>query len=118
MLGLQSHPLPPNSPFQTLAKPTAQRTIVFVLGGPGSGKGTQVWCVCIHLSIHCCSAIRQIPPLQCARLVNEFGIVHLSAGDLLRAHINSGSEEGNMVAQMIKNGEIVPSRVCAFGGGG
>jgi adenylate kinase len=35
--------------------------VVFVLGGPGSGKGT-----------------------LCSRLVYEFGYVHLSAGDLLR----------------------------------
>ncbi|KAL3159798.1 UMP-CMP kinase 3 [Trebouxia sp. C0009 RCD-2024] len=67
---------------------TLNRSIVFVLGGPGSGKGT-----------------------QCARLVEEFGIVHLSAGDLLRAHMKSGSQEGNMVAQMIKDGQIVPSHV-------
>lgn len=67
---------------------TLNRSIVFVLGGPGSGKGT-----------------------QCAKLVEEFGIVHLSAGDLLRAHMKSGSPDGNMVAQMIKDGQIVPSHV-------
>ncbi|KAL4431988.1 hypothetical protein ABPG77_000255 [Micractinium sp. CCAP 211/92] len=67
----------------------AQRhKVVFVLGGPGSGKGT-----------------------QCARLVQEFGLKHLSAGDLLRAHMKGGSPEGQMVADMIKNGQIVPSHV-------
>jgi len=35
--------------------------VIFVLGGPGAGKGT-----------------------QCARIVDQFGHVHLSAGDLLR----------------------------------
>ncbi|KAJ0755842.1 putative UMP/CMP kinase [Helianthus annuus] len=40
-------------------------------GGPGSGKGT-----------------------QCANIVEHFGYTHLSAGDLLRAEINSGSENG------------------------
>lgn len=49
--------------------------------------------------------------MQCAKLVAEFGIVHLSAGDLLRAHMKSGSPEGNMVADMIKDGKIVPSHV-------
>ena len=49
---------------------------------------------------------------QCAKLVEEFGIVHLSAGDLLRAHMKSGTPDGNMVADMIKEGKIVPSRVC------
>lgn len=48
---------------------------------------------------------------QCAKLVDEFGLVHLSAGDLLRAHMKSGSEDGNMVAEMIKQGTIVPSHV-------
>mmetsp|Transcript_5096 Transcript_5096/g.14628 ORF Transcript_5096/g.14628 Transcript_5096/m.14628 type:complete len:288 (+) Transcript_5096:135-998(+) len=67
---------------------TKQRSIVFVLGGPGSGKGT-----------------------QCAKLVKEFGVVHLSAGDLLRAHMKSGTPDGNMVAEMIKEGKIVPSHV-------
>jgi len=66
-----------------------KRQIIFVLGGPGSGKGT-----------------------QCAKLLEEFGdIVHLSAGDLLREHVKSGTADGNMVANMIKNGQIVPAEV-------
>lgn len=71
-----------------IAVPKSQRTVVFVLGGPGSGKGT-----------------------QCAKLVDEFKLVHLSAGDLLRAHMKSGTADGNMVADMIKEGKIVPSHV-------
>ncbi|XP_057511842.1 UMP-CMP kinase 3-like [Actinidia eriantha] len=63
-------------------------TIVFVLGGPGSGKGT-----------------------QCANIVQHFGYTHLSAGDLLRAEIKSGSENGTMIQNMIKDGKIVPSEV-------
>ena len=72
----------------TLAAPTKPFKVVFVLGGPGSGKGT-----------------------QSARLVEDFGLVHLSAGDLLRAHMKSGSAEGKMVAEMIQQGQIVPSHV-------
>ena len=41
------------------------------IGGPGSGKGT-----------------------QCANIVQHFGYTHLSAGDLLRAEIKSGSDNG------------------------
>ncbi|XP_010524822.1 PREDICTED: UMP-CMP kinase 3-like isoform X2 [Tarenaya hassleriana] len=63
-------------------------TVVFVLGGPGSGKGT-----------------------QCANIVEHFGYTHLSAGDLLRAEIKSGSENGTMIQNMIKEGKIVPSEV-------
>ena len=57
-------------------------------GGPGSGKGT-----------------------NCARIVEEFGYVHLSAGDLLRAERASGSELGEMIEGIIKDGRIVPSDV-------
>ncbi|CAN1854350.1 UMP-CMP kinase 3 [Linum perenne] len=63
-------------------------TVVFVLGGPGSGKGT-----------------------QCTNIVENFGYTHLSAGDLLRAEIKSGSENGTMIQNMIKEGKIVPSEV-------
>ncbi|CAL1371065.1 unnamed protein product [Linum trigynum] len=63
-------------------------TVVFVLGGPGSGNGT-----------------------QCANIVEHFGYTHLSAGDLLRAEIKSGSENGTMIQIMIKEGKIVPSEV-------
>ncbi|KAJ1263743.1 hypothetical protein BS78_09G209700 [Paspalum vaginatum] len=63
-------------------------TVVFVLGGPGSGKGT-----------------------RCTNIVNHFGFDHLSAGDLLRAEIKSGSENGTMIENMIKEGKIVPSEV-------
>ncbi|GKB22117.1 UMP-CMP kinase 3-like protein [Tanacetum coccineum] len=62
--------------------------VVFVLGGPGSGKGT-----------------------QCANIVEHFGYTHLSAGDLLRAEIKSGSENGTMIQNMISEGIIVPSEV-------
>ncbi|KAH0908638.1 hypothetical protein HID58_031959 [Brassica napus] len=62
--------------------------VIFVLGGPGSGKGT-----------------------QCAYIVDHFGYTHLSAGDLLRAEIKSGSENGTMIQNMIKEGKIVPSEV-------
>ena len=51
---------------------------------------------------------------QCAKLVEEFGLLHLSAGDLLRAHMKSGTPDGNMVAEMIKQGQIVPSRVLTW----
>ncbi|XAR54235.1 (d)CMP kinase [Bertholletia excelsa] len=62
--------------------------VVFILGGPGSGKGT-----------------------QCANIVQHFGFTHLSAGDLLRAEIKSGSENGTMIQNMIKEGKIVPAEV-------
>lgn len=64
-------------------------TVIFVLGGPGAGKGT-----------------------QCVKLVEEFGFCHLSAGDLLRAEQNrEGSQYGDMIKQCIREGQIVPMEV-------
>jgi len=62
--------------------------VFFVMGGPGSGKGT-----------------------QCAKLVEHFGFVHLSAGDLLREEVSSGSEVGLEIARIIEEGQIVKSEV-------
>jgi len=67
---------------------TKKPLLIFVLGGPGSGKGT-----------------------QCGNLVRDYGFVHLAAGDLLRDEIKSGSKHGAMIDGMIKNGEIVPSQI-------
>jgi UMP-CMP kinase len=64
-------------------------TVVYILGGPGSGKGTQ--------STH---------------LVQDYGFTHMSAGDLLRAEQDrEGSEYGQLIKDNIKNGEIVPMEV-------
>ncbi|KAG6462925.1 hypothetical protein O3G_MSEX013542 [Manduca sexta] len=63
--------------------------VVFVLGAPGSGKGT-----------------------QCSFISKEYDFVHLSAGDLLREERQrQGSEYGEMIEQKIRNGEIVPVEV-------
>ncbi|KAM9790393.1 UMP-CMP kinase isoform X1 [Syngnathus typhle] len=66
----------------TMKKPQ----VVFVLGGPGAGKGT-----------------------QCAKIVENYNYTHLSAGDLLRAErAREGSEFGALIANFIKDGKIVP----------
>ncbi|KAH6666776.1 uridylate kinase [Verticillium dahliae] len=64
-------------------------TVLFVLGGPGAGKGT-----------------------QCANLVKHHGFTHLSAGDLLRAEQDRpGSQFGQLIKDYIKDGLIVPMEV-------
>ena len=63
-------------------------SIVFVLGGPGSGKGT-----------------------QCANIVKHYGYTHLSAGDLLRAEVARGSAEGSMIESCMATGALVPQEV-------
>lgn len=86
---------PPSSPrllapqrlTPTFSPPSV--SVIFVLGGPGSGKGT-----------------------QCANLVRDYGFAHLSAGDLLRAEQNRpDSEFGNMIKEYIREGTIVPMQV-------
>lgn len=63
--------------------------VIFVLGGPGAGKGT-----------------------QCANLVRDYHFKHLSAGDLLREEQDRpGSEFGDMIRSYIKEGQIVPMEV-------
>lgn len=62
--------------------------VVFVLGAPGAGKGT-----------------------QCEKIVQEFGYVHLSAGDLLRAERKTGGPLAQEIDGHIRNGTIVPVQI-------
>ncbi|KAK9467631.1 adenylate kinase-domain-containing protein [Lipomyces arxii] len=63
--------------------------VIFVLGGPGVGKGT-----------------------QCANLVRDYSFVHMSAGDLLRAEqAREGSEFGELISTYIREGNIVPQEI-------
>ncbi|XP_015256668.1 PREDICTED: UMP-CMP kinase-like [Cyprinodon variegatus] len=63
--------------------------VIFVLGGPGAGKGT-----------------------QCSKIVEAYSYTHLSAGDLLRAERGrEGSEYGQLIDTYIKEGKIVPVEI-------
>ena len=62
--------------------------IIFVLGGPGCGKGT-----------------------QCAKIKERFIFEHLSTGDLLREELKSGSEYAIMMENLMKEGKLVPSEI-------
>lgn len=67
----------------------ARPEVVFVLGGPGSGKGT-----------------------FSARIVEQFGFRHLSAGDLIRAERKrEGSEMAELIEARLKEGKLIPSEV-------
>nr|XP_014348582.1 PREDICTED: adenylate kinase isoenzyme 1 isoform X2 [Latimeria chalumnae] len=59
--------------------------IIFVIGGPGSGKGT-----------------------QCEKIVAKYGFTHLSTGDLLRAEVASNSPTGSQIKDIMQNGYLVP----------
>ena len=66
--------------------------VVFVLGRPGSGKGT-----------------------QCLRICRDFEFIHLSAGDLLREEQSQPhSKYGSLIDRHIREGTIVPVEVSVF----
>lgn len=58
------------------------------LGGPGSGKGTQA-----------------------KKLVEKFGLIHISTGDLLRKAMKDGTELGKTAKKFVDAGELVPDEI-------
>jgi Adenylate kinase len=67
---------------------TPKYRVSFVLGGPAAGKST-----------------------VCSRLVQDYGCVHLSAGDLLRKERESGSDTAELIESYIREGAIVPVKI-------
>lgn len=63
-------------------------TVYFILGGPGSGKGT-----------------------NCALLVEQFGFTHLSAGELLRDEAKKDTDLSRRIGEILGAGQIVPSEI-------
>merc|ERR1711970_513197 len=66
----------------------ANLPIIWVLGGPGSGKGTR----CVNIGI-------------------KNGYTHFSTGDLLRNEVLSGSPRGLQLYRVMEMGELVPTDV-------
>jgi adenylate kinase len=58
---------------------------VVIFGPPGSGKGT-----------------------QSERIIEKFGLAHISTGDILRQEIKNESELGRQAKAIIDRGELVP----------
>lgn len=58
---------------------------IVIFGAPGSGKGT-----------------------QSARLIDKYGLYHISTGELLRDHIRRGTELGRTADAFISKGQLIP----------
>ena len=61
---------------------------IVIFGAPGSGKGT-----------------------QSARIVEKYGINHISTGDVLRAEIKKGTELGKIAKSYIDQGQLLPDEL-------
>ena len=57
---------------------------LILLGAPGAGKGTQA-----------------------KRIIKNYGLIHISTGDIIRNEINSKSELGKEVQEVVSNGNLV-----------
>lgn len=56
-----------------------------IFGGPGSGKGT-----------------------QSEKLIDRYGLTHISTGEVLRREIAAGTELGNIADSYISGGNLIP----------
>ncbi len=61
---------------------------IVIFGAPGSGKGT-----------------------QSEKIVEKFGINHISTGDVLRAEIKNGTELGKTAQKYIDEGQLIPDKL-------
>lgn len=61
---------------------------IVIFGAPGSGKGT-----------------------QSEKLIEEYGLDHISTGELLRDHIARGTELGKLADTYISNGLLIPDEL-------
>ncbi|MCS6951491.1 MAG: adenylate kinase [Bryobacterales bacterium] len=64
------------------------RVAVVLFGAPGSGKGTQA-----------------------QALVERFGLLHISTGDMLRRHVEADDEVGHEVKALMEAGQLVPDEL-------
>uniref|UniRef100_A0A8C5WWT1 Adenylate kinase isoenzyme 1 n=1 Tax=Laticauda laticaudata TaxID=8630 RepID=A0A8C5WWT1_LATLA len=81
----QTEEVDTSDPLGMAAEKLKNHKIIFVVGGPGSGKGT-----------------------QCEKIVQKYGYTHLSTGDLLREEVSSGSDRGKKLSAIMEKGELVP----------
>lgn len=69
-------------------KPCPPANVIFVLGGPGAGKGT-----------------------MCELAESQLGWIHLSTGELLRAEQNQGGQHSAVIEKCLADGVLVPDEI-------
>jgi adenylate kinase family enzyme len=69
-------------------QPCPEPNIVFVIGGPGCGKGT-----------------------MCELAESQLGWTHLSTGELIRAEIESGGPDAERIDALLKDGKLAPAEL-------
>ncbi|QNL21239.1 adenylate kinase [Hyphobacterium sp. CCMP332] len=61
---------------------------IIIFGPPGAGKGT-----------------------QSEKLIEKYGMVHISTGDLFRWHTKNDTELGKKVKEIMNSGQLVPDEI-------
>lgn len=61
---------------------------IVIFGAPGSGKGT-----------------------QSDKLIEEYGLFHISTGEVLRSNISRGTELGKVADSYISKGQLIPDEL-------
>ncbi|UKK72785.1 adenylate kinase [Segatella bryantii] len=61
---------------------------IVIFGAPGAGKGT-----------------------QSDKMIEKYGLGHISTGDVLRSEIKNGTELGKIAKEFIDNGQLIPDEL-------
>lgn len=69
-------------------KPNRRMKNIVIFGAPGSGKGT-----------------------QSDKIIAEYGVAHISTGDVLRGEIKAGSPLGKTASEYMNEGKLVPDAI-------
>lgn len=64
---------------------------IMISGAPASGKGT-----------------------QCESITKKYDLVHIAAGDLLRAEVATGTENGRRAKEYMEKGQLVPNEIVVM----
>ncbi|XP_059299412.1 adenylate kinase 2, chloroplastic-like isoform X3 [Lycium ferocissimum] len=82
-------PLPNSPTFLVVGSAKKQEPLrIMISGAPASGKGT-----------------------QCELITKKYDLVHIAAGDLLRAEIAADTENGRRAKEYMDKGQLVPDEI-------